>query len=190
MLIAGFNLAGANYRRARRDVILGACAVAALGLLVAGQIATWAAGRGEREAIALRLTRMEGELRRHQEEVHAALASVPGEAMKQYESKVKAYNQILEASAFSWMGLLVELERSVPPSVFLSEIHPDLATGQVLLRGAARSFDDLSLLLRGLEERTVFRDVYLLRQSERKAQAEKAEGVEFAVSLIYQGGRK
>lgn len=190
MLISGFNLAGTNYRRARRELILTACAVAALGLLVAAQIATWAAGRGEREAIALRLARMEGEFRRHQDEVRTALASVPGEAMQQYQSKVKVYNQILEASAFSWMGLLVELERSVPPSVFLSEIQPELGSGQVLLRGVARSFDDLSLLLRGLEERTAFRDVYLLHQAERKAQAEKSEGLEFAVSLIYQGGRK
>jgi Tfp pilus assembly protein PilN len=190
MLIVGFNLASTNYRRARRDVILGACAVAVLGLLLAGQVAVWAAGRHEREAVALRLARMEGEFRRHQEEVRTALASVPEEAMKGYEARVKAYNQILEASAFSWMGLLVELERSVPPSVFLSEIHPDLATGQVLLRGVARSFDDLSLFLRGLEERIVFRDVYLLRQAERKTQAGKPEVLEFAVSLIYQMGRK
>lgn len=190
MLISGFNLASTNYRRARRDVILRTCAVVALSLLLVGQIAVWAAGRHEREAVALRLARMEGEFRRHQEEVRTILASVPGEAMKEYEARVRAYNQILEASAFSWMGLLVELERSVPPSVFLSEIHPDLATGRVLLHGMARSFDDISLFLRGLEERVPFRDVYLLRQTERKAQAGKPEGLEFAVSLIYQVDRK
>lgn len=190
MLISGFNLAGANYHRARREVILGACAAAALGLLLAGQILTWAAGRGEREAITVRLARMEGELLRHQEEARAVLDGIPGEAMQQYESKVKAYNQILEASAFSWIGLLVELERAVPPSVFLTAIHPDLATGRVALHGVARSFNDLSLLLRGLEARTGFRDVYLLHQAERKAQAEKPEGLEFAVSLIYGRGKR
>jgi Tfp pilus assembly protein PilN len=190
MLIPGFNLASANYRRARRDTILGGCAVAALGLLLLAQLGAWAAGRADRLAVAERLTRMEGELRRYQDEVRAVLASVPGEAMKQYELKVRAYNQILEASAFSWMGLLVELERSVPPAVRLSEIQPDLPSGRVLLRGVARSFDDLGLFLRGLEERTAFRDVYLLRQAEQKAQAGKAEGLEFAVSLIYERGRK
>jgi Tfp pilus assembly protein PilN len=190
MLIVGFNLASANYRRARRDVILGACAVAVLGLLFAGQVATWAAGRGERTAIALRLARMEGEFRRHQEEVRAALASVPEEIVKRYQVRVKAYNQILEASAFSWIGLLVELERSVPPSVFLKEISPDLATGRVSLRGVARSFEDLSLLLRGLEERIAFRDVFLLHQTELQNQAGRPEGLEFSVSLIYQVDRK
>jgi hypothetical protein len=60
----------------------------------------------------------------------------------------------------------------------------------VNLRGVARSFDDLGLFLRGLQERIAFRDVYLLRQAERKSQAGKPEGLEFSVSLIYQGGRK
>lgn len=187
MLISGFNLASTNYRRSRQEMILAISAVAALALLLVGQVALWTAGRREEQAAAARLARMEGELRRHQEEVRAVLAGVPGEALKRYEAKVAAYNQILEASAFSWTGLLVELERSLPPSVSLSEIHPDLATGQVSLSGVARSFDDLSLFLRGLEERTVFRDVYLLRQAERKAAAGSREGLDFSVSLIYQG---
>lgn len=189
-MITGFNLASTNYRRVRRDRIVGICAVTALGLLLVGQLALWAAGRGERMAVAQRLARMDGELRRHQEEVRTVLASAPDGAMKRYEARVKAYNQILEASAFSWIGLLVELERSVPPSVSLSEIHPDLASGEVNLRGVARSFEDLGLFLRGLQERMTFRDVYLLHQSERKGQPGKPEGLEFTVSLIYQGGKK
>jgi Tfp pilus assembly protein PilN len=198
VLISGFNLARTNYRRTRRDLLLGGIAVAVLGLLLLGQIATWAAGRGEREAVAQRLARMDADLQRHQEQARALLASVPGEAVKRYEERVKAYNMILEASAFSWMGLLVELERSVPPSVFLSEIQPDLSTGRVLLNGVARSFDDLSLLLHGLEQGIAFRDVYLLRQTEQKPQAGlpaaqqagKSEELEFAVSLMYGAGRK
>lgn len=187
MLISGFNLASTNYRRARRDLVLTACGVMVLGLLLAGQIAMWAAGRGEREAVAGRLARMEGEFRRHQEEVRAVRAGVPDEVMKRYEAKVKAYNQILEASAFSWTGLLVELERAVPPSVFLTEINPNLETGAVALRGMARSFEDLGVFLRGLEERTAFREVYLLRQAEQKSQSGKPGGLEFSVSLIYWG---
>jgi Tfp pilus assembly protein PilN len=188
MLIAGFNLASGNFRRARRDVILGTCAVAVLGLLLAGQVAMWAVGRGERAAIALRLARMEGEFRRHQEELRTALTGVPEETMKRYQVRVKAYNQILEASAFSWIGLLVELERSVPPSVLLKEISPDLATGRVSLRGVAASFEDLSLLLRGLEERPAFRDVFLLHQTELQNQAGRPAGLEFSLSLIYRVG--
>lgn len=214
MLIPGFNLAASNYRRSRREVILAAGMVAALSLLLVGQLALWAAlrrgysvedvahavrrarldpwvgPRGEADDVRERLARLEAELRRHQEEVRAAQASVPGEAIKRYEAKVGAYNQILEASAFSWTGLLVELERSVPPFVSLGEIHPDLGTGQVNLRGVARSFDDLSLFLRGLEERIAFREVYLLRQTERKGTPGGQEGLDFSISLGYQGRKR
>ena len=187
MLISGFNLAAFNYRRSRREVILAVVVVAALALLLAGQVALWAVGSQEGRAIAARFAQMEAEFRRHQEEVRAVLAGVPGEAIKQYEAKVGVFNQILEASAFSWTGLLVELERSVPPFVSLSEIHPDLASREVKLRGMARSFDDLGLFLRGLEQRTTFRNVYLLRQADRKAAAEGHEGLEFSVNLVYEG---
>jgi Tfp pilus assembly protein PilN len=81
----------------------------------------------------------------------------------------------------------VELERALPPGIALSEIQPDLASGQVMLRGMARSFDDLGRFLRGLEGRTAFRDVYLTRQAERKAQPGGQEKLEFAVTLTYQG---
>ncbi len=51
-------------------------------------------------------------------------------------------------------------------------------------------FDDLSLFLRGLEERTAFRDIYLLHQADRKASAEGQEGLEFAVNLVYEGRKR
>ncbi len=187
MLISGFNLATSNYRQARRELLLATVAVVVLTLLLVGQVALWAAGRQERREVGERLARMEGEFRRHEEEVRALQAGAPGEAIKRYEAKVAVYNQILEASAFSWTALLVELERSVPPSVFLKEIQPDLPTGQVKLSGVARSFDDLSLFLRGLEQRSVFRDVYLVHQAERKGASGGQEGLEFTVTLLYQG---
>ena len=67
------------------------------------------------------------------------------------------------------------------------EIYPELATGQVALRGTAHTFGDLGRFLHGLQERTAFRDVYLMRQAERKTQAGGQEGLEFAVTFVYQG---
>lgn len=187
MLISGFNLAASDYRRSRRQVILATGVVVALGLLLLGQLALWTAVRREGRAIGERLLRMEREFRQHQEGVRALRVGIPPEALKRHEARVMAYNQILEASAFSWTGLLVELERSVPPGVGFSEIHPDLTTGQVILRGVARSSEALGRLLRGLEERTMFRDVYLLRQADRKSAAGGPEVLEFVVNLMYQG---
>jgi hypothetical protein len=211
MLISGFNLAAADFRQTRREMTVATGVVLALALLLLGQVTvgigirrgysirdvvdavrlgeirTLLAARPEGGDIGGRLLHMEREFRRHEEAVRGIRASVPNDAIQRYETQVAAYNQILEASAFSWSGLLVELERSVPPGVTLSEIHPDLATGQVMVRGLARSFEELSRLLRGLEERTAFQDVYLLRQDDRKAQAGVEESLAFAVSLTYTG---
>jgi Tfp pilus assembly protein PilN len=75
----------------------------------------------------------------------------------------------------------------VPPGVTVSAIQPDLSSGKVALRGEARSFEDLTKLLHGLEQRTGFRNVFLLNQSTRKAAGAGSEAVEFSVSLIYEG---
>lgn len=187
MVIAGFNLASSDFRRSQRRVIVAVATGAILILALAIQLAVWSVQRREAQVVEARLGEMEGVLRRHQEEVRAVRTRIPAETVKQYEAKVAVYNQILEASAFSWIGLLVELERSVPPGVTLSEIRPDLASGKVALRGEARTFEDLTKLLNGLEQRTGFRDVFLLRQAARKSTGGNPEVLEFSVNLIFQG---
>jgi hypothetical protein len=186
MVIAGFNLASSDFRRSRRRVVFAVATGAILVVVLAIQLAVWSAQRREAQVVEARLSEMEGALHRHQEEARAVRARIPAETVKQYEAKVAAYNQILEASAFSWIGLLVELERSVPPGVTLSEIRPDLASGKVALRGEARTFEDLTKLLNGLEQRTGFRDVFLLRQAARKSAGGEPEVLEFSVNLISQ----
>jgi len=187
MLISGFNLAAADYRAGRRHLILPAAVAAILVLLFLGQIGLWVMVRRERQAVAPRLEKMEAEFRRQQEEFRASRAAVPPEAMKRYEAKVVGFNKILEASAFSWTGLLAELERSIPPGVTLKDINPDLATGKVSLRGVARSFDDLSRMLHTLGEQPAFHEVFLLRQSTAKPTPGVPAGLDFSVTLIYKG---
>jgi Tfp pilus assembly protein PilN len=75
----------------------------------------------------------------------------------------------------------------VPPGVTVNTIQPDLASGRVSLRGETRSFEELTKLLRGLEQRTAFRDVFLLHQTKRKAAGAAPDALEFAVSLTYEG---
>jgi Tfp pilus assembly protein PilN len=187
MLIAGFNLASLDYRQSRRRTLLVAAGVAGLALVLALQIVLWAGLRRDAGGIGQRLAQMEDQIRRHEEEVRAIRATIPEETLKRYQTRVAAYNQILEASAFSWTRLLIELEHAVPPGVHLREIQPDPSSGRVSLSGEARSFDDIARLVRGLAERTSFRDVYLLRQSVRTGSTGGGEMQDFSVSLTYQG---
>ncbi len=182
MLITGFNLASLDYRQSRRRTLLVAAGVAILALVLAGQLVLWTGLRRGVEGIGRRLAEMEGEVNRHEEQVRAIRASVPADSLKRYQAKVTVYNQILEASAFPWTRLLVELEQAVPPGVYLREVYPDPASGRVTLTGVASSFDDLTRLVRGLAGRTAFRDVYLLRQATRSA-----GGMDFSLSMGYLG---
>lgn len=187
MLISGFNLAATDFRAGRRHLILPATVAAILVLLLLAQIGLWVKVRREGQSIAPRLAKMESEFHRHEEEVRTARAAIPPEVMKRYETKVAVFNRVLESAAFSWTGLLAELERSVPPGVTLKDIHPDLTTGAVTLRGSARTFDDLGRLLHTLGEQPAFREVFLLRQSTTKAAAGAPESLEFVVTLVYKG---
>jgi Tfp pilus assembly protein PilN len=187
MVIAGFNLAAADYRRTRRTLVRIAIASTALALLLGGQLYLWMAQRRENRAVEARVATMEARLRQHETQAQTVRTTLPAEALKRHDVRVAAYNQMLEASAFSWIGLLVELERAVPPGVTVTAIQPDLASGRVSLQGEARSFEELTQLLRGLEQRKPFRNVFLLRQGKRKAAGVTPEGWEFSVSLRYEG---
>lgn len=189
MLISGFNLAAADYRASRRRLILPVAVAVVLTLLLLGQIGLWVKVRREGQATAQQLAQMEAELRRRQEGLRAARAAVPAEAMKSYQAKLVVLNEILEASAFSWTGLLTELERSVPPGVYLTHILPNLSNGKVAIRGVARTFDDLSRMLQTLGEQPAFRDVFLLRQSIKKATPTSPEALDFGLTLTYNKGR-
>ncbi len=187
MVTAGFNLAAADYRRTRRTVMRLAAASIVLLVLLAGQIYLWLAQRRENRTVEARVAVMEARFRQHDSQAKTVRTKIPAETIKDYEVKVAAYNHMLEASAFSWIGLLVELERSVPPGVTVSTIQPNLSSGRVSLRGEAISFQELTKLLRSLEQRTRFRDVFLLHQTKRKAVGPTPETLEFSVSLTYEG---
>jgi Tfp pilus assembly protein PilN len=186
MLIAGFNLASLDYSRHRRNRLLLAAGCGALILSLAAQCVLWVAQRRENQAVETRLAGMEAELARVQAQAQTVRAKIPADAVKQYEARVATYNKILEASTFSWIALLVELERAVPPGVTVASIQPDLASGKVTLRGEAQSFDRLTRLLNGLEQRAPFRDVFLLHQTKRKSSTDGAEVLDFSVTLVYE----
>jgi Tfp pilus assembly protein PilN len=186
MLIAGFNLASLDYRRHRRNRLLLAAACGALIAGLAAQGILWTAQRRENRAVENRLAAMETEFRRVHGQAQTVQAKIPPDAVKQYEARVATYNKILEASTFSWIALLVELERAVPPGVTVASIQPDLASGKVTLRGEAQSFDRLTRLLTGLEQRAPFRDVFLLHQAKHKSATDGTEALAFSVSLVYE----
>jgi Tfp pilus assembly protein PilN len=190
MVIRGFNLATADYRRVRRQSLLTSVAAGCLALILLAQVAYWAVLRHQTGGIGTRVAAMETQVRGQEEKSRGSRAGAPAD-LKAYEAKVAAYNKIIEASTFSWTGLLFELERVVPPTIELQDIQPDLATGKVTLSGMSRSFEDVTKFVHALSQRPAFKDVNLLREAERKQDARPgrppAKEVAFGVTLLYEG---
>jgi Tfp pilus assembly protein PilN len=97
--------------------------------------------------------------------------------------RVRLYNSLLEASAFSWTGLLNELEAALPEGVGVAEIRPDQQLTGVQLRGEARTLEALTGFVRRLEERPLFTRVFLLRQGGRKDDRTGREILQFEIRL-------
>ena len=187
MVTAGFNLASADYRRLRRERRQWCGAVVLLAAALVAQLAFWAATHKGAAATGRRLATMEQEVRQHEDQLRTVRAGIPADALKGYETKLAAYNKILEAGAFSWTGLLLELEQAVPPGVELRQIQPDPATGKVSLAGQARDFEDVSRMVHALSARPAFREVDLLSQSERPPATGQAAVLTFTLSVLYEG---
>ncbi|HEV8661739.1 MAG TPA: PilN domain-containing protein [Candidatus Methylomirabilis sp.] len=103
--------------------------------------------------------------------------------------RVRFYNGLLEASAFSWTGLLNELEAALPEGVGLVEVRPDQQLTAVQLRGEARTLEALTGFVRRLEGRSVFTRVFLLRHGGRKDARSGREVLEFEIRLELQQER-
>lgn len=113
----------------------------------------------------------------------------PGEWPAGLAERVRFYNGLLEASAFSWTGLLNELEAALPEGVGLAQISPDQQLTSVQLRGEARTLEALTGFVRRLEGRPLFTRVFLLRHSGRKDARSGREILEFEIRLELQQER-
>lgn len=175
------NLASPAARRRRllRRALAGAVLLLLVGTILHGLLLsrwrthlaslekTWTARAAERERVRAGSRRAAGP-----EEWPTALVE-----------RVRFYNSLLEASAFSWTGLLNELEAALPEGVGLAEIRPDQQLTGVQLRGEARALEALTGFVRRLEERPLFTRVFLLRHGARKGARSGREILEFEIRL-------
>lgn len=113
----------------------------------------------------------------------AAGAAAPANGAATLAGRIRFYNSLLEASAFSWTGLLNELEAALPEGVGLTEVRPDQTLTGVQLRGEARTLEALTGFVRRLEERPLFTRVFLLRHGGGKDARTGKEGLDFDIRL-------
>ncbi len=95
-----------------------------------------------------------------------------GEASRLDEKEAGFYDMLATRRAFSWTGLLNDLEKSVPRNVFIVQISPDFKERKIRVTGMAKSMNDVLRMIDMMG--AAFNDVFLLRHSEREAGAKGA----------------
>jgi hypothetical protein len=88
---------------------------------------------------------------------------------------------LVDRRAFSWTGLLARLEAALPPDVRIEAISPDVkeARFRLGLDAVARDATDAVALVKALEDRPEFEQVFLLSLSEAK------EGARCRYQMLY-----
>lgn len=175
---------------ARRRGLLRRALAGAVLLLLAGTIVHGLLHFRWRVHLAgLEETRTARAAEREQAGAGSGTAARPGEWPAGLAERVRFYNGLLEASAFSWTGLLNELEAALPEGVGLADVRPDQQLTAVQLRGEARTLEALTGFVRRLEERPLFTRVFLLRHGGRKDARSGREILDFEIRLDLQQER-
>lgn len=177
------NFASPHYTRTRL-IGAGLYAASVLGVVLAVTMWWWASeNRREVTALYENVARVQQQAARLRDELRRVGFSPDNQAeIDALARQVAALNQILETKAFSWTGLLNDLETAVPRKVSVSSIRPDLKTKTLTLDGVALTLQDVTAFMTELQESGRFRDVFL--QQQRSTEDNRTE---FTIQCIYRG---
>ena len=98
--------------------------------------------------------------------------------------EVDFINRMILREAFSWTGVLSDLEEGVPDGVSIVEISPEFNDRKIEISGVARSVKEALTFVDMLGRSGHFKDVFLLRHSEGKG----GGVISFSVSAVYGRG--
>ncbi len=172
-----------------RRFLAGAAGAGALGLvflalLSASVWSTWRQESGQRAAIA----RYESQLNRIETQQEALAAFFAAPQTKQVVDRADFLNSLIDQRSFPWTNIFTDLEKVLPPGVYVVSIAPKMADGQVDVKLVVAALTDASKLafLQQLQKSPAFSDVRL--DSETTHTSEGGQG-EMSVQLeaVYSG---
>jgi Tfp pilus assembly protein PilN len=177
------DFASTHYARVRL-IAAGLYAAAVLGIALAAAMWWWASeNRREVTALQENVARVQEQASKLRDELRGVgFSPDDSAAVDALTRQVAALNQVLEAKAFSWTGLLNDLEAAVPRKVSVSNIRLDLKTNTLTLDGVALTLQDVTALMTSLQEGGHFTDVFLQQQK-----STEDNRTEFTIQCTYRG---
>jgi len=127
------------------------------------------------------LRRLRADIATYERRLNSRPKDVPEREYTRQLAEIDFFNGVIERKSFNWLGLLEQLESSLPEGVTLISLVPDTKIGEVKIEGRARSFANLRTCLEKLNESGAFAEVLLLSHHDVEL-SDKVKGVQFAIS--------
>jgi hypothetical protein len=148
-----------NTRLVRIGLVL--VGVVAGGLTVFNSAELWRLQRTNRE-LSQTVTQNESEAENLRQKARTIQQAIDRTRLAQVTVAAKEANELIDRRAFSWTELLNQFQATLPPSVRISSVQPQLDNeGRMLvaITVQSRQQEDLDSFIEALEKSGVFRDV-------------------------------
>jgi type IV pilus assembly protein PilN len=127
------------------------------------------------------LRRLKSDIATYEGRLNSRPRDVPEREYTRLLAEIDFFNGVIERKSFNWLGLLEQMENTLPDGVALVSLAPDTKNGEVKIDGRAHSFANLRTYLEKLDESKVFTEVLLLSHHD-VVLSDKVRGVQFTIS--------
>ncbi len=148
-----------NTRLVRIGLI--AAAVVAVGLTVFNAVELWRLQRANRD-LGQAVSQNENDARELRQKARTVQQSIDRSQLSLVDAAAREANALIDRRAFSWTELLNQFQDTLPPSVRIVSVQPQVdQAGRVMvaIRVLSRRQEDLDSFIEALEQSGVFRDV-------------------------------
>lgn len=149
-------------------------ALALLAIVLAWNVVVAFSNYGE-------LQRLKADIATYEGRLNSRPKDVPERDYTRLLADITFFNGVLERKAFSWLGLLDQVEDATPEGVALTSLALDTKTGEMKIEGLAHSFANVRASMEKFEGSRAFTRTLLLSHHD-VSMGEKTRGVQFSLS--------
>lgn len=105
--------------------------------------------------------------------------------LKKIALEVKVVNQLIERESYSWVRLLSAIEANVPKNIYITQVSPNLISGNISLSGVGGSYSEVNNFIDKLNGSDDFEHVVPLNQVLVGSGAYGEDTVSFSIKARY-----
>jgi type IV pilus assembly protein PilN len=127
------------------------------------------------------LQRLRADIVTYEGRLNSRPKDIPEKDYTRLLADITFFNGVLERKAFSWLGLLDQLEGVTPEGVALTSLALDTKSGEIKIAGLAHSFANVRASMEKFDGSRAFTKTLLLSHHD-VLMGDKTHGVQFSLS--------